>query len=76
MANKTQLATAGEQQAAIVINNSFIDGLVKQLEEKCLTFYQFFMYLCNLNYFKKYKLINYDRKFEFWPSFRSFKEWR
>ena len=35
MANKTQLATAGEQQAAIVINNSFIDGLAKQLEEKC-----------------------------------------
>lgn len=35
MANKTQLATAGEQQAAIVINNSFIDGLVKQLEKKC-----------------------------------------
>ena len=35
MANKTQLATAGEQQAAIVINNSFIDGLVNQLEEKC-----------------------------------------
>lgn len=35
MAGKTQLATAGEQQAAIVINNSFIDGLVKQLEKKC-----------------------------------------
>lgn len=35
MANKTQLETAGEQQAAIVINNSFIDGLVKQLEKKC-----------------------------------------
>lgn len=35
MANKTQLATAGEQQAAIVINNSFIDGLAKQLEKKC-----------------------------------------
>ena len=34
MAGKTQLATAGEQQAAIVINNSFIDGLTKQLEEK------------------------------------------
>jgi recombination protein RecT len=34
MANKAQLATAGEQQAAIVINNSFIDGLTKQLEEK------------------------------------------
>lgn len=35
MANKTQLATVGEQQAAVVINNSFIDGLTKQLEEKC-----------------------------------------
>lgn len=35
MAGKTQLATTGEQQAAIVINNSFIDGLVKQLEKKC-----------------------------------------
>lgn len=35
MASKAQLATAGEQQAAIVINNSFIDGLVKQLEKKC-----------------------------------------
>ena len=34
MAGKTQLATTGEQQAAIVINNSFIDGLVKQLEKK------------------------------------------
>ena len=35
MAGKTQLATAGEQQAAIVINNSFIDRLAKQLEKKC-----------------------------------------
>ncbi len=35
MANKTQLATVGEQQAAVVINNSFIDGLAKQLEKKC-----------------------------------------
>lgn len=35
MAEKTQLATAGEQQASIVINNSFIDGLAKQLEKKC-----------------------------------------
>ena len=35
MANKTQVATVGEQQAAIVINNSFIDGLAKQLEKKC-----------------------------------------
>lgn len=34
MANKTQLATVGEQQAAVVINNSFIDGLAKQLEKK------------------------------------------
>lgn len=35
MATKAQVATTGEQQAAIVINNSFIDGLTKQLEEKC-----------------------------------------
>ena len=35
MASKTQLATASEQQASLVINNSFIDGLTKQLEEKC-----------------------------------------
>ena len=35
MTNKTQVATVGEQQAAIVINNSFIDGLAKQLEKKC-----------------------------------------
>lgn len=35
MANKTQVTTAGEQQAAVVINNHFIDGLTKQLEEKC-----------------------------------------
>lgn len=35
MANKTQVSTVGEQQAAIVINNQFIDGLTKQLEEKC-----------------------------------------
>lgn len=35
MANKTQVATVGEQQAAVVINNQFIDGLTKQLEEKC-----------------------------------------
>ena len=34
MASKTQLATTGEQQASLVINNSFIDGLTKQLEEK------------------------------------------
>lgn len=35
MATKTQVATTGEQQAAVVINNSFIDGLTKQLEKKC-----------------------------------------
>ena len=35
MANKTQVSTVGEQQAAIVINNQFVDGLTKQLEEKC-----------------------------------------
>ena len=35
MAGKTQLATTGEQQASIVINNAFIDGLARQLEEKC-----------------------------------------
>ena len=34
MASKTQVATVGEQQAALVINNSFIDGLTRQLEEK------------------------------------------
>ena len=32
MASKTQLATTGEQQASLVINNSFIDGLTKQLD--------------------------------------------
>lgn len=31
----TAVATQGEQQAALVINNSFIDGLTKQLNEKC-----------------------------------------
>lgn len=35
MASKTQVAVAGEQQAAVVVNNAFIDGLTKQLEEKC-----------------------------------------
>lgn len=35
MASKTQVTTVGEQQAAVVINNQFIDGLTKQLEEKC-----------------------------------------
>lgn len=34
MASKTQVATVGEQQAVLVINNSFIDGLTRQLEEK------------------------------------------
>ena len=35
MASKTQVTTVGEQQAAVVINNQFIDGLTKQLEKKC-----------------------------------------
>lgn len=35
MATKTQLATTGEKQASLVINNAFIDGLSRQLEEKC-----------------------------------------
>lgn len=35
MASKTQVAVVGEQQAAVVVNNAFIDGLTKQLEEKC-----------------------------------------
>lgn len=35
MANvKNQVATQGEQQAAMVVNNAFIDGLTKQLAEK------------------------------------------
>lgn len=32
---KNAVAKQGEQQAAIVINNAFIDGLTKQLNEKC-----------------------------------------
>lgn len=32
---KNAVAKQGEQQAAMVINNAFIDGLTKQLNEKC-----------------------------------------
>ena len=35
MAEKTQLANAGKSQAELVVNNSFIDGLTQQLNEKC-----------------------------------------
>lgn len=31
---KTEVANRGEQQAAMVVNNSFIDGLSKQIEKK------------------------------------------
>lgn len=34
MASKSELAEAGKQQAGLVVNNSFIDGLVTQLQEK------------------------------------------
>lgn len=34
MATKTELAEAGKQQAGLVVNNSFVDGLVVQLQEK------------------------------------------
>lgn len=34
MATKAELAEAGKQQAGLVVNNSFIDGLVAQLQEK------------------------------------------
>ena len=33
--NKNQVITQGDMQAELVINNSFIDGLTKQLNEKC-----------------------------------------
>ena len=33
--NKNQVITQGDNQAELVINNSFIDGLTKQLNEKC-----------------------------------------
>lgn len=32
---KNAVAKQGEQQAAMVVNNAFIDGLTKQLNEKC-----------------------------------------
>ena len=35
MAEKTQLANTGKAQAELVVNNSFIDGLTQQLNEKC-----------------------------------------
>ena len=31
---KTEIANRGEQQASLVVNNSFIDGLSKQIEKK------------------------------------------
>ena len=34
MANKTELAEVGKQQAGLVVNNSLIDGLCSQLAEK------------------------------------------
>ena len=35
MAEKTQSANTGKAQAELVVNNSFIDGLTQQLNEKC-----------------------------------------
>lgn len=34
MATKQEIQTQGQQQASLVVNNSFIDGLSKQLQEK------------------------------------------
>lgn len=34
MATKNEVAEAGKQQAGLVVNNSFVDGLVVQLKEK------------------------------------------
>lgn len=34
MANKAEVVEAGKQQAGLVVNNSFVDGLVVQLQEK------------------------------------------
>lgn len=34
MATKNEVAKVGEQQASLVVNNAFIDGLVSQLNEK------------------------------------------
>lgn len=34
MATKQEIAEAGKQQASLVVNNAFIDGLVAQLDEK------------------------------------------
>lgn len=34
MASKAEVVEAGKQQAALVVNNSFVDGLVAQLQEK------------------------------------------
>lgn len=34
MANKAEVVEAGKQQAGLVVNNSFVDGLVVQLKEK------------------------------------------
>lgn len=35
MATKQEVATQGKQQAGMVVNNAFIDGLTAQLNEKC-----------------------------------------
>lgn len=35
MAEKNQVAKQGEDMAGLVVNNAFIDGLTKQLNEKC-----------------------------------------
>lgn len=34
MANKAEVVEAGKQQAGLVVNNAFVDGLVVQLQEK------------------------------------------
>ena len=34
MASKNEVAETGKQQAALVVNNAFVDGLVSQLQEK------------------------------------------
>lgn len=34
MANKNEVVEQGKQQAGLIVNNAFIDGLTKQLEEK------------------------------------------
>ena len=34
MATKNEIAEAGKQNAGLVVNNAFVDGLVVQLQEK------------------------------------------